>query len=257
MVGSLGVLTGCASNGGFAESHLQATNAPPQMSSNELAKANAIIAASMNEGARKDFEDRLRGVPPPPSEFPFPNVEGYAQHPPPNYVNFYAVDDRYPAYLQCEYDVDEKNYNQSNEPKWFKAALRQVRRFGPTKFPPIKWIAVIINNDAEWKDVSTIEQAHKVGAIFKASEVFDSSRDLSQLVAHAEMDQHPFKKDLQQPTPGEQDRWVIVERHAATNNPTTGTTNNSASPTPERGRFLILLYDVKADRGWHGPQAAR
>jgi hypothetical protein len=28
--------------------------------------------------------------------------------------------------------------------------------------------------------------------------------------------------DTQQPTPGEQQRWVIVERHAATNNPTTG-----------------------------------
>jgi len=137
-------------------------------------------------------------------------------------VNFYAVDDRYPAYLQCEYDVEEKNYSQSNEPKWFKAALKQVRHYGPTRFPPIKWVAVIINNDAEWTDVSTIDQAHKVGAIFKASEVFDSSHDLSQLVAHAETDRHPFKYDTTQPTPGQQQRWVIVERHAATNNPTTG-----------------------------------
>ena len=61
----------------------------------------------------------------------------------------------------------------------------------------------------------------KVGAIFKASDVFDSSHDLSQLVAHAEMDRHPFKYDTTQPTPGEQQRWVIVEQHA-TNNPTTG-----------------------------------
>ena len=70
--------------------------------------------------------------------------------------------------------------------------------------------------------MSTIDQAHKVGAIFKASDVFDSSRDLSQLIASADMDRHPFKLDRQQQTPGEQQRWIIVEQHATTNNPTTG-----------------------------------
>jgi hypothetical protein len=222
MVVCLVFFVGCASNGGFTDSVLPATNTPPQMNSNELAQANAQIASAMSEPARKRFESMLRGEPPPPSEFPFPNIYGEPLHPSPKYVNFYAVDDRYPAYLQCEYDVEEKNYSQSNEPKWFKAALKQVRHYGPTRFPPIKWVAVIINNDAEWTDVSTIDQAHKVGAIFKASEVFDSSHDLSQLVAHAETDRHPFKYDTTQPTPGQQQRWVIVERHAATNNPTTG-----------------------------------
>jgi hypothetical protein len=167
---------GCASNHEGSPSVLSATNAPPQMNSNELAKARAMIAGAMNEKARKEYEDRLRGIPPPPSQFPFPNVEGYAHHPPPDYINFYAVDDRYPVYLQCEYGVDQKNYSQSNEPKWFKAALKQIRHFGPTKFPPIKWIAVIINNDAEWKDVSTIDQAHKVGAIFKTRALFLTRR---------------------------------------------------------------------------------
>jgi len=147
-------------------------------------------------------------------------------------VNFYAVDDRYPAYLQCEYDVEEKNYSQSNEPKWFKASLKQIRRFGPTKFPPIKWVAVIICNAAEHKDVGTFEQSFKVGAIFKASEVFDSSHNLSQLITDAEMDRHPFKYDSSQPTPGGQQRWMIIEEHAATNNPTTGTTDSSARVTP-------------------------
>ena len=71
-------------------------------------------------------------------------------------------------------------------------------------------------------NASTFEKSFKVGAIFKASEVFDSSHDLSQLVADAEMDRHPFKYDTHQPTPGEQQRWLIVERHAATNAPTTG-----------------------------------
>jgi hypothetical protein len=192
------------------------------MSSNELAKARAELITALPKSVAKEYEDRLRGVPPPPSEFPFPNAEGYAHHPRPDCVNFYAVDDRYPAYLQCEYDVDEKNYNQSKEAKWFKAALKQLRHFGPTKFPPIRWVAVIIGNEAEHKDASTFEQSFKVGAIFKASDVFDSSSDLSQLIAQATMDRHPFKYDTTQPTPGEQQRWLIVESHATNNPPTTG-----------------------------------
>jgi hypothetical protein len=70
---------------------------------------------------------------------------------------------------------------------------------------------------AEHKDVNTFEQSHKVGAIFRASDVFDSSRDLSQLVADAAKDRHPFKYDLI-----DQGRWLIVERHSVTNKPTTG-----------------------------------
>jgi hypothetical protein len=82
-------------------------------------------------------------------------------------------------------------------------------------------VAVAIHNRAEQKGVSTFEQSFKVGAIFKASDVFDSSCDLSQLTARADMNRHPFKYDPQQPTPGEQQRWLVVEQHA-TNNPTTG-----------------------------------
>jgi hypothetical protein len=188
------------------------------MTSNELAKARAMIESTMTEKERNEYENRLQGLPPLPSEFPFPNVEGYAHHPPPAYVNFYAIDDRYPTYLQCQYDVNEKNYNQSNEPKWFKVALKQIRNSGPTKFPPIKWVAVIIYNRGDYKDENTtFEQCTKAGAIFKASDVFDSSRDLSQLVADATMDRHPFKYDTSQTTPGEQQRWIIVEQHSATN----------------------------------------
>jgi hypothetical protein len=136
-------------------------------------------------------------------------------------VNFYGVDDHYPNYLECVYDVEENNYNQSKEPKWFIESLKQIRHSGPEKFPPIKWIAIIIKNRAEHKDASTFEQSFKVGAIFKASDVFDSSRNLSQLIAGAAMDRHPFKYDPQQSPAGEQQRWVIVERHAATNSTTT------------------------------------
>jgi hypothetical protein len=158
---------------------------------------------------------------PPPSEWPFPNYPAGPGNPLPPYVNFYSMNDPYPAYLLCEYQVDEKNYTQSNEPKWFKASLEQIRQSGSKKFPQIKWVAVIIENDAEWK-ANTIDQAHKVGAIFKASDVFDSSQNLSQLVADAQMDRHPFKYDTSQPTPGEQDRRLIVEQHAATNHTNTG-----------------------------------
>ncbi len=200
------------------------TNAPPQMNSPQSSEqpGNSEANRAFDDYVAKQREDRIRGVPPPPSQFPFPNVYGEPLHPSPNYVNFYAINDHYPDYLECTYDVDVKNYNQSNEQKWFKAALKQARRSGPTKFPPIKWIAVIICNEAEWKDANTMDQAYKVGAIFKASDVFDSSSDLSQLIANATMDRHPFFLDRKRPDmfPAEQQRWMIVERHA-TNNPAT------------------------------------
>jgi hypothetical protein len=53
--------------------------------------------------------------------------------------------------------------------------------------------------------------------IFKTSDVFDSSRKFSQLIAGAQMDRHPFKYDQIQPTPGDAQRWLIVERYAAAN----------------------------------------
>jgi hypothetical protein len=173
----------CVRAGEGSPSSLSATNAPPQMVSPESAQQLKGKEAdrAFDDYVAKQREDRIRDIPPPPSQFPFPNVYGYPLHPSPNYVNFYAINDHYPDYLLCEYDVDVKNYNQSNEPKWFKAALKQARRSGPTKFPPIKWIAVIICNEAEWKDANTMDQAFKVGAIFKASDVFGSSSNLSQL----------------------------------------------------------------------------
>ena len=192
------------------------TQPPESLNSNADSSRPALT-----EGERI-YEERMHGVPPPPSFFPFPNPEVGPQRPPPIKINFYAVNDDAPEYLLCQYDVDEDNYNQVEELKWFKAALDQVRHSGQKAFPPIKWVAVMISNRAEDKDVSTAEQSRKVAAIFKANDVFDHSHDLSQLVAHAEMDRHPFKYDPTQPTPGKQQRWMTVERHAATNSPTTG-----------------------------------
>jgi hypothetical protein len=171
--------------------------------------------------AEKEYKARLNGAPLPPSEFRFPNTPEPEQRIP-NYLNFYYVNDHYPTYLLCEYRVNVKKYDESDEPAWFEAALKQVRDSGPTNFPPIQWVAVIIANSADWETESTFEQAYKVGAIFKASDVLRPSCDLSQLVAHAALDRHPFKYDTSQPTAGDQQRWLIVEQHAATNNPTTG-----------------------------------
>lgn len=172
------------------------------------------------ERAAKSRQDRLNGKLPSPSEFPFPNIEASPGRPSPDYINFYCINDHYPTYLLCQYDIKEKKYNLTNEPGWFKEALKQIRRSGSHKFPPIEWVAVLIFNREEAKHVKTWDQCYKVGAIFKASDAFDSSQELSELVVHAEMDRHPFMLDQQQPTPGEQLRWAIVERHAVTNRPT-------------------------------------
>jgi hypothetical protein len=177
--------------------------------------------AAVAEGA-KEYEEKMRHpellTNPPPSEWPFPNYQTGPGRPLPIKVNFYRTDDHFPAYLLCAYDVEEKTYDQTKEADWFKAALKQIRQSGQNKFPPIKWVAVMIVNRAE----RGYEQPCKVGAIFKASDVFDSSKNLSQMIVVAAMDRHPFKYDTTQPTPGEQQRWIIVEQHAATNNPTTG-----------------------------------
>ena len=218
----------CIRAGEGSPSLLSVTNAPTPTTSPEFTNqlgSNDDDRAALNAGfkiADKMAEDRIRGVPPPPSQFPLPNYDTGPHRPYPVHVNLYSINDHYPDYLECSYHVDEKNYNQSEEPKWFKVSLKQIRSSGPKEFPPLKWIAVIIINRAEWSGESTFEQANKVGAIFKASDVFDSSKDLSQLIAGAEMDRHPFFLDPQQSKyiPMERQRWIIVERHAATNLPT-------------------------------------
>jgi hypothetical protein len=226
----------CMLSAGYASdqeglpSSLSATNTPPQTISPETtqqSKSNETErAAALQEALQfsaKQAEDRARGIPLPPSQFPFPNYDAGPQRPLPNYLNFYGIDDRYPNYLLCEHPVDETNYNQSNELKWFETSLKQIRSLGPQKFPPINWVAVAIRNVAEHKNASTFEQSFKVGAIFKVDEVFDSSQNLTRLIAHAEMNRHPFILDPQRSKyiPMERQRWIIVEKHA-TNNPTTG-----------------------------------
>src|ERR1700733_8518856 len=105
--------------------------------------------AALTEGER-EYEEKMRHpellTNAPPSEWPFPNYETGPGRPLPNYLNFYTMDDQFPSYLQSEYAVEEKSYHQTNEPKWFKAALKQIRHAGSKKFPPIKWVAVAIRN---------------------------------------------------------------------------------------------------------------
>jgi hypothetical protein len=170
--------------------------------------------------AAKEYEQAYTN--PPPRKVHLPNFNSGPGLSQPIGWNFYETELRFPDYLLCDYDVSENAYDKTNEGEWFKASLLQIRALGQHKFPPVKWFAVIIVNRAEHKGEGTFEQSHKVGAVFKASDIFDFSNDLSQLIADAATDRHPFKYDTNQPTSGEQQRWLIVERHAATNAPTTG-----------------------------------
>ena len=157
--------------------------------------------------------EEFRKKPSPPA-FPLPNFPAGPGLPLPVSVNFYEQHERYPDYLCCTYNVQENHYDESNEPAWFASALLQIRGTGRERFPPIRWIAVMIANRAEHKDATTFEQSRKVGAIFNAADVFDPAKDPQQLIAHAALDRHPFFYDTTQPTPGEQQCWMIVERHA-------------------------------------------
>jgi hypothetical protein len=165
---------------------------------------------------------------------PLPNFVTGPGLPPPIGVNFYSINWHYPHYLLCEYAVSENHYDRSNEPAWFKAALLQIRGYGPDRFPPIRWIAVLVCNVAEPGGTNAIAETSKVGAIFDASEVFDRTRDESQLIAQATMDRHPFMYDPKQPTPGEQQRWLIVERHAAAIGTTTNSNENVTGSEPHK-----------------------
>lgn len=160
--------------------------------------------------AQKLSEERARN--PPAKRVPLPNFRAGAGLPRPLGLNFYEERNEYPGYLLCSYDVEENHYDESNELGWFEAALLQMRGVGPDRFPPLKWVAVIICNRAEHSGVSTFEQSHKVGAIFNLNEVFDRASDPRRLAANATMDRHPFVYDVTRRTPGEQQRWVIVER---------------------------------------------
>lgn len=193
------------------------------MSSNESANQpegeearRAELRAALAQSA-KMADEKLHGVPSPPSQFPFPNFGTGPHLPSPIGINFYTMNDHYPDYLLCAYDVSEKRYDKENEPGWFEAALLQIRGKGRSEFPPVKWVAVIIFNRAEHNNENTFEQSAKAGAIFKASDVFELDDNVSDVVARATVDRHPFKYDTTQPTPGEQQRWLIVEQHATTN----------------------------------------
>jgi hypothetical protein len=174
--------------------------------------------------AEKVREELLRN--PVTNEVVLPNPPTGPGMPLPMGVNFYEVAPLYPDYLWCRYDVSENHYDPSNEPQWFESALLQIRDVGPRRFPPLKWIAVVVFNRAEHKGASTFAQCFKVGAVFKSEEVFGLGSDLRELIAKTEMDRHPFKYDSTKRTPAEQQRWLIVEQHAATNAPVTSPTTH-------------------------------
>jgi hypothetical protein len=196
---SLFAFVGCGSN--------TVEKAKSQKESQDKTIDNSYFELFADEG------ERLRN--PPPSAWHFPNYECGPMRPQPNHVNFYQIDNQFPSYLLCSYHVEETHYNKTKEPIRFKDSLEQIRELSPKEFPPLEWIVVAICNVDEHKGASTFEKSFKVGAIFKANMVFDNSKDLSQLVDKAVKDRHPFMYDSKQPHPDQQQRWVIVERHAS------------------------------------------
>jgi hypothetical protein len=178
----------------------------PQLSDDEYRKAKEEALAF----ADKQAEERLRNPTSKQSVLPnFPTGPGL---PLPTGINFYEDRDYYPGYLLCTYNVQEHHYDETNEPAWFEAAILQMRGTGCDRFARFKWVAIIISNRAEHKGASTFEQCHKVGAIFNIDGVCDLTRSPAGLVAVAKMDRHPFVYDPARPSPGEQQRWTIVER---------------------------------------------
>ena len=202
------------------DSHQDALVGRGRLTGDDAERDRAIRDAMAR--ADQAAEERLRN--PPTNEVPLPNYDAGPGRPRPLGRNFYEMDNRYPGYLLCQYDVNEKSYDAANEPEWLQEALLQVRSTGRNKFPPIKWVAVAIFNRADHKGAATFESCFKAGAIFDANDVFNLEGNLSNLVVHATIDRHPFKYDRAQPTPGDQQRWLIVERHAG----------NHADTAPQR-----------------------
>lgn len=146
-----------------------------------------------------------------PVVVPLPNVEGGT----PVGVNFYETEPRYPGYLLCTYGVVENNYDPNNENARFGQALSQIRSTGRDRFPPIRYIAIVIFNRAEHKGVETFETSFKAGAVFDANQVFDGPLSITDIASGAKIDRHPFRLDTTRRTPSEQQQWLVVERDEA------------------------------------------
>ena len=142
-----------------------------------------------------------------------PNYAAGPLNPVPLERNFYEVYERYPGCLLCTYDVDEPAYSSAKEPERLMQALKQVRELGPTKFPPIDKVAVIIKNRAENKDAATFAVSHKVGAVYSARDVFNGALDVRTVVGRSALDHSPL--DLQpnaSASEGFERRWTVIER---------------------------------------------
>jgi len=211
----LGCLFGCAENDGVGSRNTSRRETRNASDAAPLSSCPSYIRSKEEGVARAEqlYEVKLRN--PLPERRSLPNFNAGPGIPHPVGVNFYAESEEYLDYLLCTYYVYEGHYDSTNEPAWFEAALLQIREQGSERFPPFKRVAVIICNRAEHKDASTFEQSHKVGALFDISAVFDHSQNTTKLVAESNLDRHPFVFDRSRPTPGQQQRWMIVERDLA------------------------------------------
>jgi hypothetical protein len=145
-----------------------------------------------------------------------PNYVPSFGHPMPPYVDFFEWKSYHPDYLLCTYNVNDDPYDPAKEFGWFVQALTQIRTLGRSRFPEVRFIAVIILNFAEAKGESTFVKSHKVGAVFDAASVFNPSQDINSLVSQAKKNRHPFAYDPSKPTPEQQQKWLIVDENEAT-----------------------------------------
>jgi hypothetical protein len=146
-----------------------------------------------------------------------PNFEPGPGRPLPLHRNFYSLHPHYRAYLLCTFDVEDASYRKDTEGEWFREALAQVRSSGASSFPKVDWVAVCIFNRADGNTTESFGNGFRGGAVFSARNIFDTNVALSAMVSSAAIDRNPFTNDISLSTPRERQRWLIVERHVATN----------------------------------------
>jgi hypothetical protein len=213
----LSLFCGCGHNESSATNTVSRNTNQPQWSETQQKAYQREKEEALAEAERLRNQNLQK---PPQHEVPLPNYDTGPGRPLPLGINFYEKRDYYPGYLLCTYNINESHYDPSNESEWFRAALLQIRAKESFNFPPTKWVAVVIRNRAQYKDTNTFAQCYRVGAIFDAKSVFDHEVNLRALITGPVVDRQPLNFDSTRPTPREQQRWLIVEKHMRANQPT-------------------------------------
>jgi hypothetical protein len=208
LIGFGWILAGCGDRSAVTKSGGSSTNAGGTAQQTQSDEAYQREKEAILQHAEQ-FRDRsIRN--PLQETLPLPNPPTGSGLPRPIAVNFYQVYREYPGYLLCLYEVDEIPYRSNDEVKWFTNSLVQIRSQGKARFPKFEWVAVAIFNRADYQGVNTFERCFKVGAIFRADDVFDPGHDFIAVMNTAHMDREPFKYEAANNL---QQRWLVVVRN--------------------------------------------